>query len=58
VYVSDFVLPGWYAGAQTGDCYATAGSITCPGPMISAPDNPGPYDQARVLDLPWQTDST
>lgn len=57
VYVSDFVLPAWYAGAQTGDCYASAGTITCPGPMISAPDNPGPYDQARVLDRPWQTDS-
>jgi hypothetical protein len=58
VYVSDFVLPAWYAGAQTGDCYASAGSITCPGPMISAPGNPGPYDQAHVLDGPWQSDST
>src|SRR6185437_1913608 len=57
VYVSDFVLPAWYAGAQTGDCFASAGSITCPGPMISAPGNPGPYDQARVLNRPWQTDS-
>jgi hypothetical protein len=57
VYVSDFVLPAWYAGAQTGDCDASAGSITCPGPMISAPHNPGPYDQARVLDRPWQIDA-
>lgn len=57
VYVSDFVLPAWYAGAQTGDCFASAGAITCPGPVISAPGNPGPYDQARVLDRPWQTDS-
>jgi hypothetical protein len=56
VYVSDFVLPAWYAGAQTGDCYAAAGAITCPGPLLSAPDNPGPYDQARVLDRPWVTD--
>ena len=58
VYVSDFVLPDWYAGAQTGDCYARAGSITCLGPLISAPDNPGPYDQAHVLDRPWQSDSS
>jgi hypothetical protein len=57
VYVSDFVLPAWYAGAQTGDCYARASSITCPGPMISAPANRGPYDQAHVLDRSWQTDS-
>lgn len=57
VYVSDFVLPAWYAGAQTGDCFASAGAITCPGPVISAPGSPGPYDHARVLDRPWQTDS-
>lgn len=57
VYVSDFVLPAWYPGAQTGDCYASASSITCPGPMISAPHNPGPYDHAGVLDRRWQTDS-
>ena len=58
VYVSDFVLPAWYAGAQTGDCYASAGAVTCPGPMIAEPGNPGPYDQARVLHRPWQTDSS
>jgi hypothetical protein len=58
VYVSDFVLPAWYAGAQAGDCYARGSSITCPGPMVSAPGNPGPYDQARVLDRPWQSDSS
>jgi hypothetical protein len=58
VYVSDFVLPAWYAGAQTGDCYASGSAITCPGSVISALDNPGPYDQARVLDRPWQTDSS
>jgi hypothetical protein len=56
VYVSDFVLPAWYAGAQTGDCYADAVAITCPGPLLAAPDNPGPYDQARALDRPWETD--
>jgi hypothetical protein len=58
VYVSDFVLPAWYAGAQTGDCYAAAGAITCPGPLLSAPDKPGPYDQALVLDRPWATDGS
>ena len=57
VYVSDFVLPAWYAGAQTGDCYADAGAITCPGPLLAAPDNAGPYDQARALDRPWETDA-
>lgn len=57
VYVSNFVLPNWYAGATTGACYAKAGSITCPGPMLSARGNPGPYDQARVLHGAWQTDS-
>ena len=58
VYVSDFVLPAWFAGAQTGDCYADAGAITCPGPLLSAPGNPGPYDQAGVLDRPWETDGS
>jgi len=58
VYVSDFVLPAWFAGAQTGDCYADASAITCPGPLLSAPGNPGPYDQAGVLDRPWETDGS
>jgi hypothetical protein len=58
VYVSDFVLPAWFGGAQTGDCFADAGAITCPGPLLSAPGNPGPYDQARVLDRPWETDGS
>jgi hypothetical protein len=58
VYVSDFVLPAWYAGAQTGDCYADAGAITCSGPLLSASESPGPYDQARVLDRPWETDGS
>ena len=56
VYVSDFVLPAWFAGAQTGECFADAGAITCPGPLLSALGNPGPYDQVRVLDRPWETD--
>lgn len=57
VWVSDFVLPAWFAGGQIGTCatvWTLAGDTTqCDGPLI-APDNaPGPYDEMNVLSQPW-----
>jgi hypothetical protein len=56
VYVSDFVLPAWFAGASTDS------DITCSGtscidhsPLIAADGSAGPYDEAGALTGPWQT---
>jgi hypothetical protein len=57
VFVTDFVLPGWFAGATTGDPVCEGTMCTFPGPLIAPADAPGPYDQMRVLRIPWQTPS-
>ena len=57
VFVSDFVLPAWSAGATTGEptCVGTACSF--PGPELASADSAGPYDEMQVLTAPWQGSS-
>jgi len=54
VFVSDFVLPAWFAGATTGEptCVGTACSF--PGPVLASADSAGPYDEMHLLSTPWQ----
>lgn len=56
VYVSDFVLPSWFAGAST-DSDITCSGQTCVdhSPLIAADGNAGPWDEMHVLTGPWQT---
>jgi hypothetical protein len=54
VFVSDFVLPAWFAGATTGEPTCVATSCSYPGPELAAADAGGPYDEMRVLAGPWQ----
>lgn len=54
VWVADFVLRAWYAGARLGGCSTTLTGEECDGPLISALGNPGPWDQARALRGAWQ----
>jgi len=56
VYVTDFALPSYYAGAQwvpVGDCDPSQG-VAC-GPLIAPWDAAGPYDEMGILTSPWQT---
>ena len=58
-WISDFVLPSWYAGAHIGVCATIAmypPTYDCPGPMLAAADASGPYDEMGILAAPWQTD--
>jgi hypothetical protein len=54
VYVSDFVLPTWFAGATTGEPTCVGDSCSFPGPPLASADAAGPYDQMRLLTAPWQ----
>lgn len=57
VYVSDFVLPAWFAGATTGGQIVCQGSACVDGsPLIAPADAPGPYDEMHSL-TSWQTTS-
>jgi len=59
VFVSDFVLPAWFAGATTGDPTCVGISCSFPGPELASADSAGPYDEMRLLGAPWQgTDSS
>jgi hypothetical protein len=55
VYVSDFVLPAWYAGASTATDIACLGS-TCTdySPLLAPAGNAGPWDEMHLLTGPWQ----
>ena len=56
VYVTDFVLPAWFAGAlfvPSDGCDPSQG-VQC-GPPIAALNAAGPYDEMGVLTGPWQT---
>lgn len=55
VYVSDFVLPAYFAGAlymAAGGCDPSQG-VAC-GAFVAPADAPGPYDEMGVLTAPWQ----
>ncbi len=54
VYVSDFVLPTWFAGATTGEPTCVGDSCSFPGPPLASADAAGPYDEMRLLTAPWQ----
>jgi hypothetical protein len=54
VFVSDFVLPAWFAGATTGEPTCVGSSCSFPGPVLASADSAGPYDEMRVLTVPWQ----
>jgi len=54
VFVSDFVLPSWFAGATTGEPTCTGTSCNYPGPELASDDAGGPYDQMHMLTGPWQ----
>jgi hypothetical protein len=56
VWVSDFVLPDWYAGATSAADVACMGS-TCidHSPLIAPAQDAGPWDEMHVLSAPWQT---
>ena len=58
VYVSDFVLPSWFAGATTGTPTCVGMTCSFPGPELAPADAAGPYDQMGLLSAPWETDST
>ena len=59
VFVSDFVLPAWFAGATTGDPTCVGTSCSFPGPELASADSAAPYDEMRLLTAPWQgTDSS
>jgi hypothetical protein len=54
VFVSDFVLPAWFAGATTGEPTCVGTSCSFPGPALASADSAGPYDEMHVLTAPWQ----
>ena len=54
VFVSDFVLPTWFAGATTGEPTCVGTSCSFPGPELASGDSAGPYDEMRLLTAPWQ----
>jgi hypothetical protein len=54
VFVSDFVLPAWFAGATTGEPTCVGSSCSFPGPVLASADSAGPYDEMRVVTVPWQ----
>ncbi len=58
VYVSDFVLPAWFAGATTGEPTCVGSSCSFPGPPLASADAAGPYDQMHLLTSPWQGSSS
>jgi hypothetical protein len=59
VYVADFVMPAWYAGATTASDVACIGSLcTDASPLIAPPQATGPYDEMGVLAAPWRTDGS
>jgi hypothetical protein len=59
VWVSDFVLPAWYAGATTGTDVTCQGDVCVDSsPLIAPPNAPGPYDQMGLLTGPWQSDNS
>jgi hypothetical protein len=54
VFVSDFVLPAWFAGATTGDPTCVGTSCSFPGPVLASADSAGPYDEMHLLTASWQ----
>jgi hypothetical protein len=54
IYVSDFVLPAWFAGATTGEPTCFGDSCSYPGPPLASADAAGPYDEMHLLTAPWQ----
>ncbi len=54
VFVSDFVLPSWFAGGTTGAPTCQGAVCTFPGPLIAPADAPGPYDEMGILTDSWQ----
>jgi len=58
VFVSDFVLPAWFAGATTGEPTCVGTTCSFPGPELSAATAAGPYDEMRLLTAPWQGSSS
>jgi hypothetical protein len=56
IWVSDFVLPAYFAGAA--DVPPTGcnppGGLAC-GPLLATADSTGPYDEMGILTGPWQT---
>src|ERR1700729_3153338 len=58
VYVSDFVLPAWVAGATTGEPTCVGDSCSFPGPPVASADAAGPYDEMHLLTRPWQGSSS
>ncbi len=56
VYVSDFVLPAWYAGASTdSDVSCSGDTCTDHSPLLAADSSAGPWDEIHVLTGAWQT---
>jgi hypothetical protein len=58
VYVSDFVLPAWFAGATTGEPMCVGNSCSFPGLPLASADAAGPYDEMHLLTSPWQGSSS
>jgi hypothetical protein len=72
VWVSDFVLPSWFAGATLGACNGqwcepeSIGEASLPdpadvvigGPLLAPANAPGPYDEMGVLAGAWRTDGS
>lgn len=58
LWMSDFVLPAWFAGGTDGICATVVVSgvstVQCDGSPLAAADAPGPYDHMGVLTSPWQ----
>jgi len=54
VFVSDFVLPAWFAGATTGEPTCIGTSCSFPGPELASVDSAGPYDEMHLLAAPWR----
>lgn len=55
IYVSDFVLPAWYAGATTATDITCQGSVCVDeSPLIAPAEDAGPWDEMHALDGPWQ----
>ena len=52
VYVTDFVLPSWYAGGMRQA--ACDGSVCSYSDPLPGSGDGAPYDFARVLSAPWQ----
>ncbi|HUA43579.1 MAG TPA: hypothetical protein VMA77_00015 [Solirubrobacteraceae bacterium] len=63
VWVSDFVLPAYFAGAQYLPCATEVTfpngvlteAVVCTGGEIAPPNAAGPYDEMGLLTGPWQT---